>query len=80
MSEKVYKAVFTCPQYGERFVWYVSSRHKAMKMMHQQICDHKKRLKRYQGMTHGVDFHLEVKPLFKENPDVGVPDLSMYII
>ena len=74
MPEKVYKAVWTCPQYGERMVWYVSSRHKAMKMVNGHICGPKKRLKRYKGMKLGEDMFLVVRPVFDTLPDVGVID------
>lgn len=78
MSEKVYKAVWTCPKYNEREVWYVSSRHKAMKMVNGHICGHKKRLKKYKGMEMGVDMHLEVRPIFNTLPDVGIIDTSSF--
>lgn len=78
MAEKVYKAIFTCPKYGERIVWYVSSRHKAVKMMHGHICDHKKRLKRYEGMKVGEHIFIEVQPMFQTNPDVGVIDTASF--
>lgn len=71
---RTYKSVFHCPVYGERVVWYVSSPYKARKMMNAHMCDQKRRLKRYRGMTEGVDFWIVVTPMFASDPDVGVPD------
>lgn len=72
MSERTYKAVFQCPALGERVVWYVSSHHKARKMMHAHICGYKKRLKQYRGMKEGTDYTLTVVPMFDPLPDIGV--------
>lgn len=71
---RTYKVIFRCPIYDERVVWYVSSRHKARKMMNGHICGVKRRLKQYRDMTEGVDYWIEVVPLFREDPDIGVPD------
>lgn len=73
MTSRTYKVIFRCPVYDERVVWYVSSRHKARKMMNGHICDVKRRLKPYRDMIEGVDYWIEITPLFGENPDVGVP-------
>lgn len=72
MIEKTYKAVFVCPELAERVVWYVSSPHKARKMMNAHICGYKKRLKQYRGKIEGVDYHLTVTPIFDTLPDVGI--------
>jgi len=71
---KTWKAIFFCPYYSERIVWYVSSPYKARKMMNAQLCGVKRRLKRYRDMTEGVDYWLELTPLFETDPDIGVPD------
>ena len=72
MTKRTYKAVFLCPALSERVVWYVSSRHKARKMMNAHICGYKKRLKQYRGMKEGTDYTLTVVPIFDTLPDVGV--------
>lgn len=74
MTSRTYKAIFWCPIYGERVVWFVSSRHKARKMMNSHICTEKRRLKKYRDLQEGVDYWVEVIPLFSEDPDIGVPD------
>ena len=79
MTAKTYKAIFTCPAQGERVVWYVSSRHKAVKMMNGHICGHKKRLKAYRGLKLGQDYFLKCTPLFQGLPDVGIIDTSSFM-
>lgn len=77
-TSRTYKAVFTCPKYQERVFWYVSSPHKARKMMHAHICGHKRRLKQYKDMKEGVDFFLDIVPLFDDLPDQGVPETGVF--
>ena len=52
---KTYKAVFKCEAYGERQVWYVSSRLEAKRIARQHITRvGGKLLKKYKGVDYSV--------------------------
>jgi hypothetical protein len=67
---EIYKAIFTCPTYDEREVWYVSSRKEAQLMMGRVV--------QTQGSTNiqakykDVEYFLNVEPVFAGKGDLGV--------
>ena len=66
---KTYKAVFECKTYGERVVWYVSSRKEAKSMArsHMTSLTGKNLDKKYKG----VEYTLTVTEMFKNDLDTN---------
>jgi len=66
---EIYRAVFTCEEYKEREVWYVSSRRHAELMLSRHI--------QTQGSTNvaarykNVEYKMTVNPVFQSNGDAG---------
>ncbi len=70
-----YKAVFECPALGERFVWWVSSRHEARK--HLQAVLHNgnsKMLARYRDN----EWTLKIRRVFEDKYDVLYNNVSSW--
>ena len=63
----IYKAVFTCEEYNEREVWYVSSKRHAQIMLNRHLSTgtSKKKAARYNR----VEYTLTVEPVFKRDGD-----------
>lgn len=59
---ETYKAVFTCPTYDEREVWYVSSKKAAEMMLSRQI--RQPGGKGIQAKYEGVKYDMTVEPVF----------------
>ena len=68
-----YKAVFACPQYNEREVWFVSSRKQAQVQLKRQICGRSDILKRYRD----AEYDFKVTPVFEGKGDAGL-DSSLF--
>jgi hypothetical protein len=65
----IYKAIFTCPKYEEREVWYVSSRKHAELMLRRHISTPrtKKKAVRYEE----AEYSMTVEPVFTSDGDAG---------
>lgn len=75
MTDTVYKAVFECPGLGERFVWWVSSRHEVRKHVSALVKGASGNVaKRYKDN----EWTVTVKKLFEDKYDVFYNDASMY--
>ena len=67
---KIYKAVFTCPTYEEREVWYVSSKRAAQVMLSRQVKT--KGTSQLQSKYKDVDYDMTVTPVFEEEGWSGI--------
>lgn len=67
--DKIYRAVFNCPDLDEREVWYVSSRQAAKVMLARHIRTARSSSidKRYQG----TEYTMTVTPVFQGDMDAG---------
>jgi len=64
---EAYKAVFTCPAFKERRIWWVKDRTEAKRHLFHHIRHNNRRLKRYQ--EHEWEF--KVLPIFASDSDSG---------
>lgn len=60
--DKTYKAIFTCPEYNEREVWYVSSRHEARKMLNRHIF--RPGSTNVRARYRKAEYEMQLKPMF----------------
>ena len=65
----IYKAVFTCPEYQEREVWYVSSKQHAELMMRRHISTPRTRKKASKYAE--AEYSLTVTPVFESSGDAS---------
>ena len=64
-----YKAVFMCPHYEEREVWYVSNKRAADMMLARHIKTHG--TNRLQKRYEGVEYTFTITPVFISTGDAG---------
>ena len=69
---EMYRAVFTCPEYEERVVWYVSSRKQAELMLSRQVRTpgSTKKLAKYLK----AEYHMTLEPMFRSDGDAMYAD------
>ena len=65
----IYKAVFTCEEYNEREVWYVSSKKHAELMMRRHIST--PRTKKTASKYIDAEYSLTVTPVFESTGDAS---------
>jgi len=70
--DKMYRAVFTCPEYNEREVWYVSSHKQAELMLSRQV--RTPGSANIQVKYRKAEYDMTVEPMFTSDGDAMYSD------